>query len=279
MNNRREFLSGAGILAGLALSGCEKLQQSSEAARILASQGKGGKRFPDYRYRLTVEVETPEGLKSGSSVIEVKTALGGPNDIPSPGSLFTEARGEAVAVDLGERGVLFALLRSEQNEEWAARALLSVVPQLTRQELAALRDDQSDIEPRIKSLLKLPLDEKIPLPRYVQWGVADAPTSGPPNGYPMLVRFGDLTKPETVKHVDPDKLSKTFGSDVRLASVTVALTNDPVTVGIQKQLPWLKAVGQQRSTLIPNPPRFRKDASDPLMQYLGTLEFSTEIFE
>ena len=27
---------------------------------------------PDYRYRLTVEVDTPEGLKIGSSVIEVE---------------------------------------------------------------------------------------------------------------------------------------------------------------------------------------------------------------
>ena len=31
---------------------------------------------PDYRYRLTVEVETPEGLRSGSSVIEVKQSMG-----------------------------------------------------------------------------------------------------------------------------------------------------------------------------------------------------------
>ena len=30
---------------------------------------------PDYRYRLTVEVDTPEGLKTGSSVIEVDQSL------------------------------------------------------------------------------------------------------------------------------------------------------------------------------------------------------------
>ncbi len=27
---------------------------------------------PDYRYRLTVEVDTPDGVKTGSSVIEVQ---------------------------------------------------------------------------------------------------------------------------------------------------------------------------------------------------------------
>lgn len=31
---------------------------------------------PDYRYRLTVEVETPEVLKTGSSVIEVEQSMG-----------------------------------------------------------------------------------------------------------------------------------------------------------------------------------------------------------
>lgn len=31
---------------------------------------------PDYRYRLTVEVGTPDGLKTGSSVIEVEQSLG-----------------------------------------------------------------------------------------------------------------------------------------------------------------------------------------------------------
>lgn len=31
---------------------------------------------PDYRYRLTIEVETPEGVKTGSSVIEVQQSIG-----------------------------------------------------------------------------------------------------------------------------------------------------------------------------------------------------------
>jgi hypothetical protein len=267
MMDRRNFLASAAIFTGLTLSGCEKLQQSSEAARILASQGKGGKRFPDYRYRLTVEVDTPDGLKTGSSVIEVSTALGGPNDIPSPGSLFTEARGEAVAVDLGERGVLFALL----GTDWAAGALLSIVPQLTREELEALRDDQSDIEPRIKWLLKLPLDEKIPLPRYVKWGAPEVATSGPPDGYPMLVTFDDLTKPETVQKVDPDNLDQSFGPDVKLKSITVALTTEPVTVGIKNRLPWLRNLRGGLMKVQPNTPLPRPI---PLAIQLSDADFS-----
>ena len=36
----------------------------------------GPDKTPDYRYRLTVEVDTPEGLHSGSSVIEVVQSMG-----------------------------------------------------------------------------------------------------------------------------------------------------------------------------------------------------------
>ncbi|MDJ0978885.1 MAG: hypothetical protein QNI87_10130, partial [Erythrobacter sp.] len=53
----RFFLS---FLALLALSGCTGADDPT----------------PDYRYRLRVEVETPEGLKTGSSVIAVEQRLG-----------------------------------------------------------------------------------------------------------------------------------------------------------------------------------------------------------
>ena len=63
-----------------------------------------------WRYRITVEVETPEGIKTGSAVREVSNAassirFGFPESTSPP-----EVRGEAVVVDLGERGVLFALI-------------------------------------------------------------------------------------------------------------------------------------------------------------------------
>ena len=65
---------------------------------------------PAYRYRLTVEVDTPDGVKTGSSVIEVDTEVAGGYSIPTPGRVTNRVRGEAVTVDLGEGRVLFALL-------------------------------------------------------------------------------------------------------------------------------------------------------------------------
>ncbi|NMW31963.1 hypothetical protein HKD42_07815, partial [Altererythrobacter sp. RZ02] len=82
--NRRVFLCTAASIGAMTLSGC----------------GLGPDPTPDYRYRLTVEVETPEGLKSGSSVIEVQTNIAGEYSIPTPGRVSQRLRGEAVTVDL-----------------------------------------------------------------------------------------------------------------------------------------------------------------------------------
>src|SRR5689334_19573264 len=65
------------------------------------------------RYRVTVTVETPEGIKTGSAVREAsmyhETSI-----LPDQGGTFYNiAKGQAVAVDLGKRGVLFVLLGGE----------------------------------------------------------------------------------------------------------------------------------------------------------------------
>lgn len=74
-------------LAAIILSGCAVAEEAEDKA-------------PDYRYRLTVEVETPEGLKTGSSVIEVQQSVGRTTMDGFGELLILRIRGEAVAVDL-----------------------------------------------------------------------------------------------------------------------------------------------------------------------------------
>lgn len=65
-------------------------------------------------YRMTVEVDTPAGLRSGSSVIGFSTASV-PRWLPgSPGSA-TSMEGESPVVDLGEGRLLIALLHDEHR--------------------------------------------------------------------------------------------------------------------------------------------------------------------
>jgi hypothetical protein len=58
------------------------------------------------RYKVTVEIETPEGIKTGSAVREV--FIQRQPELPESGPDI-KPKGEAVVIDLGKRGVVFAL--------------------------------------------------------------------------------------------------------------------------------------------------------------------------
>ena len=49
--------------------------------------------------------------------------------------------------------------------------------------------------------------------------------------YPMLVTFEDITDPASVRLVDPADLAASFGPGVRLKSVVLEVTDEPVTEG------------------------------------------------
>ncbi len=58
--------------------------------------------------------------------------------------------------------------------------------------------------------------------------------------YPILVTFDDITKPETVRQVDPKNLAAVFGEGVRLKAVKLEITEEAVTEGrVEGVLGWL----------------------------------------
>jgi hypothetical protein len=196
-------------VAGLALGGC----------------GKQGAR--SYHYRLVVEVETPEGLRTGSSVIGVE----GSRQLPGTGALGgsgPQARGEAVAVDLPNGRTLFALLRSETDADWAGSAHIRANPK-----------DYDDF-PNADDYYQAVSRDRLayPIKRWV-----DMQTKQRDN-YPMLVTFTDIKDPATVQRVNADDLAASFGTGYRLKSITVQGTDDAVTTGIEKRLVWLPSAYQ-----------------------------------
>jgi hypothetical protein len=265
MKRSRFFFGFIWILSLLLLSACSDASGAS-------------KRYPDYRYRLTVEVDTPEGLKSGSSVIEVSTSKSGASSIPSPNTISTRIRGEAVAVDMGERGTLFALLRSEESVDWAAGPLLTIVPDVPYKDIEDIlekenRDPSFDI--RMNKLYKL--SGQYELPRHYSNAQRRPKPSDPPTAYPMMVTFKDMANPKSVTKIDPDNLAEFFGEGVKLTRITVERTDEDVTDTIEHKLAWLKPVGQDRGTLIPNPPRYLKDTKP--IQLVAPNDFSTELYK
>jgi hypothetical protein len=198
---------GALVLACLTLTACSVFDDPT----------------PDYRYRLTVEVETPEGLRTGSSVLEVEQRLVRPGQSPANVDVRRRVRGEAVAVDLPGGQTLFALLRSDRDIEWASRVVHHAAPRVEGETHLEVPDNIFLIEGVVE------------LPR--EW-----PRKGPYDpweGRPMFVTFGDINDPTSVMRVDPDDLAASFGEGVRLKRLTVEITEDEVTTGLDQRLTWL----------------------------------------
>lgn len=195
-----------GILVGIGIS----LYAISACALFLASGS--------WRYRMTVTVETPEGIKTGSAVREISMTQS-PDQTPEM-TAHSEVKGEAVVVDLGKRGQLFALLRSEMDADHAESVVTHMFP------IPGKGIGGAGTPEGIKYYSQL----------------KDAKATLPENELPMLVRFKDINDPKSVERVDPKSLSASFGQQVNLRSIEIEMTEDKVTDGIETWLPWLKAL-------------------------------------
>lgn len=177
-----------------------------------------------FRYKLTVNVETPEGLKSGFAVREFKVQQQ-PRLLPEVGPL-NYVRGEAVAVDLGERGTLFALI--DADDEYL---VFNTFP-----------TDKGGLRPEGM--------------RYYEGLQAESVLA--PRNYPLLVAFKDANDPKSIALAyrpilerDPkkpgrplqvtgveDNMSELFGAGVRLKDIIIEMTREPVTWDIKKTTQW-----------------------------------------
>jgi hypothetical protein len=166
--------------------------------------------YPSYSYafRLVIDVDTPSGLKSGSSVL----ALTWRSQVPiGPRGDVTQVKGEAVFVDLGGgRNVIATLGFGPNGNEDRIESLA----------FEAFR--RAGRPMNIETLSKAK-------------GVA--PLTG--DLIPMFVTFADLRDPKTARAVRIDEFPTVFGQGVTLRGVRIEMTNDPATREIAKKLPWI----------------------------------------
>lgn len=175
--------------------------------------------FPtnSFRYKLTVEVNTPDGVKSGFSVIEVFETKQPRGFAGGMGIV-----GEAVTVDLGARGQIFVLLKNGSREEGFNSEPGSIVYS------AFPRDSR----PGHRGGEALPENLK----RYRSEHLV-APLR--PEQMPLMVRFLDPRDPKTVSRVDPTNIAASFGPGYGFKSATLETTRDSATAKIIRFLPWL----------------------------------------
>lgn len=136
----------------------------------------------------------------------------------SPGDVTTQIIGEAVAVDMPGGKTLFALLskpeRAEGANEYAFDALVSR-PWVGWEEYVA--DVNALTTRRDVGLL-------------------------PPKDWPLLVTFADSEDPTSVMKVDPANLEPMLGPGTKIRRITVQITENPITMGIEKRLRWLPVI-------------------------------------
>lgn len=205
--------------------------------------------FPSYSWnqKLTMTVDTPAGVASGSSVVRVVWS-DGPDLLADAPHLRYTYKGEATAVRLGEGKYVFALLSGAEG-----------------------------LALRVLWQRRLPNDADA-LAFYLQAVTIQEPGNPSPvpiDAFPMLVTFDDIDDPETVRLVDPADFAATFGEGYQLRSLTLEMTQAPPTVdAVAKILPWLKDVWPNRL----DGDRFEYlRASNRLANSLSANSFSTAI--
>lgn len=176
-----------------------------------------------WNQRLTVIVDTPAGEVRGSSVVKIsKTETMGPLVLMEARGVSSEVRGEAVALEVLPGRWLFALLSGDDGGKGSAGQLVYHAFRLGELRELGTRSYRSNM-------------------RDLRAQRRDTPAPIPPEAYPLLVTFDDLSQPQTVREVDPANLATTFGPGVALRGMTLEVTGARVTEGrVERLFGWLR---------------------------------------
>ena len=186
---------------------------------------------PAHKYRLTVEVETPQGRRSASGVLAVHP------DRSYTRRGQTRTLGDAVFVELGQGKNLVALLAHVDN--------------------TLVLDDMNYVALRAyaeASGTRVPFSQMSRLSGTV-------PVKGAL--IPVLVSFTDPATPGSAKVVPPDDAEAVLGKGYRLQGLAIEVVPNgywpldfggvlgaPVTRGIQAKLPWLSGAGDSAAAAL-----------------------------
>lgn len=178
-----------------------------------------------YRYKLTIEVDTPAGPRSSYTVGQVRFT-------GYPKTFQTATVAEALYLDLGPD----------------LRPIIALTGVLEERMVAGRRDGWGMIEPTI--VLARAYGEKMSGQGWLEKimrrrGAQELPIED----LPILVTFEDASNPRSVILVQPLKLEDTIGPGVSFRRATIEVTDDKLTTGIDKKLPWLVQLEKAKTYL------------------------------
>jgi hypothetical protein len=190
---------------------------------------------PDHKYRLIMQVETPNGEKAASGILSVRPnrSYGGTGS----GSSFPQTSGDALLVELGEGRSLVALLAyGEDGSNFDDASFLPTRLLGAKDRRVGFRD--------VRTFAGAPA---LPVPEQQR---------------PVFVAFADTANPRSARRIDPNELEQVFGKGYRLRGLSLDIVangfwpidfggalGEPVTRGIERKLPWLGRPGGAAAAL------------------------------
>ena len=187
---------------------------------------------PAHKYRLSVEVETPEGRKSASGVLAVHP------DRSYSRRGQTRTLGDAVFVDLGQGKNLVALLAHIDNNKLEFDGINYV----------ALRAYTAAQGKRVSFNAMSAQTGMVPVKAEL---------------VPVLVSFADPANPASARAVAPEDAEAALGKGYRLQGISAevvpngfwpidfgGMLGEPVTGGIVAKLPWLNGADHPAATAL-----------------------------
>ena len=193
-------------------------------------------RSPHYthHYRLTLEVEADGEVHTGSGVIAVVWRYGGTWETPDEyGAWHETVRGQAVAVDLGRRGLLIARLEDEGYfggvpiEKIAQAVIGSAAAGIPPPPAAEVPIGTWRLDRATRSALVQLEGRRLAL--------------APDGAMPSLVWLPDPTDPTAGVSVPGAEALPTVVPGVRWRGAWIEVTDDAVTTDLFSRLPWLAA--------------------------------------
>jgi len=179
---------------------------------------------PAHKYRLTVEVETPDGPKSASSVLAVHP------DRSYTRRGQTRTLGDAVFVDLGQGKNLVALLAHVDG-----KLVLDDINYVALRAYAEASGKRVAFSEMSRQTGTVPVKAAL---------------------IPVLIAFADPASPVPARVVRPDEAEAVLGQGYRLQKISAEVVpngywpldfggplGEPVTRGLVAKLPWLGGVG------------------------------------
>jgi hypothetical protein len=177
------------------------------------------------RYRLTLEAELNGQPRTGSGVIQVIYRTN-PQILGASAQISMEAQGDAVSVDLGSGGALFALLKKGQHP----------------------RSAPEDVIPVLFGVTDVGFGPEV----FGRIGALEGRREVPSGLLPLIVRLPNINDPKsTVLFVPPGGQPPNQDLALKRAMIEivssgiwplslVGITGVPITRGIKKKLPWLE---------------------------------------